>query len=134
MKMVGNIKLPLEGTVKHRGTDQDALDLLFDLKVTGMNRTLQLLNTVGEPALLIVKCNYLDGIIALIMFIPPDMWKDFKGQKYQVYLSPSLPLMVHYWQDRRMRTHDMNEVHMITKIMAYCENFLSTQKTSNTLR
>ena len=124
MDMIGQVKLPIQDVVKVEGDDIEILDYIFDMKVPDMTKLLELFFKQDIPSMAVIKVGYL-GFIALFFYRPPDIWLDFDHQKYQLYLSPNLPLLIHYWTVKRMKTHDLFESQLITKVIAYLEDNLT---------
>lgn len=122
MTKIGTIELPINRTTKAEGSDQDMIDLLLDLHVVNMNRTLTALNKSQMPVILLVKSNDYQLIILLI-FLPPDIWLDFDGQQYQVYVSPNLQWLIHTFVEKRMKCNDPFELAVLTKIIDYMDGF-----------
>lgn len=122
MTKIGTIELPINRTTKAEGSDQDMIDLLLDLHVVNMNRTLTALNKSQMPVILLVKSNDYQLIILLI-FLPPDIWLDFDGQQYQVYVSPNLQWLIHTFVEKRMKCNDPFELAILTKIIDYMDGF-----------
>jgi hypothetical protein len=131
MQYIGDTKLPLQGTMKILGDDVKILDYLFDMKLPDLQKYLSKLHTDDTPALLIAKVGQM-GFVGLFMYLPPDIWLDFDNQKYQLYLSPNLPMLIHHWVDRRMRTHDIFESEVLTKIIGFLEEYIQNQTVSHT--
>jgi chaperone required for assembly of F1-ATPase len=123
MTKIGTLELPISRTVKAEGTDQDMLDLLMDVHIRGLNDTLVLINKAKAPVIMLVKSNE-HNLIILLIFLPPDIWLDFDGQLYQVYVSPNLQWMIHTFVEKRMKTHDPFELAILNKMIDYMESFL----------
>ncbi len=106
MSTIGkDIELPIVGAFRVKGTDNEMLDLLFDLQTPAIAKAISTMNKVNRTMLMIVRCHSLN-LVAMVQFIPPDIWLDFEGQKYQIVLSQDLRWMEHYWQDRRIHQED----------------------------
>jgi len=131
MQFIGDIKLPLQGTMKVNGDDMTILDLLWDMKLPDLAMFLTKLHEADIPSLMIARVGHL-GFVGLFMYRPPDIWLDFDHQKYQLYISPNIVLLIHYWVDKRMRTHDIFEAQLLTKIIEYLEHYVKNQTVSHT--
>lgn len=129
MRYFAGIKLPIQRVEKIRGEDIDIIDHIIDMKVPDMNKLLALLHQQDIPSMAVISHRELK-LVALFFYRPPDIFLDVDAQgdiiyrKYQLYLAPSFPLLIHYWTDRRMRTHDLYESQMITKVIIYLEEHL----------
>lgn len=130
MKSIGNIKLPLQRVEKVKGTDQDVLDVLFDLNIPDMNNVLHKINEADLPMLVAVNVK---GIgVGLLQFKPPDIWLDFDNQKYQFHIAPNLAILHHYFVEKRMRSTDIFESEVLTKMIDWLEHFSKSQTVSHT--
>ncbi|RLD50447.1 MAG: hypothetical protein DRI97_17020 [Bacteroidetes bacterium] len=127
MKKIMDIELPLRKTHRLHGSDQVMLDVLFDMKVPDMNTLLARLSKSGTPALIVIKVGELN-IIMVLMYLPPDIWLDFDNQKYQVFIAPSVEMVIHYFVDRRMRTHDSLELSILTKMIEFLQSYITNQQ------
>jgi len=127
MPMVGNIKLPITGPIKAAGSDMEMIDILFDLKVD-FDKALPQLN---NPAVFAVR-SAAHNLILVLLYMPPLHWADFEGQKYQVFLSPTLPWMIHYFQDKRVKATEKFDYDSLTTIVEFLNNFLPKQITIHT--
>jgi hypothetical protein len=133
MSYIGNIELPLRKAQKVKvRTDNDVLDIIFDLNIEGMNRLLAEANTKVLPMMAVAKVQSLNNIVMVLMFIPPDIWLDFDGQMYQMYVAPTLEMMIFYFQDMKMKSQDTFEISFLNNVIAYLERFLIKQNISHT--
>lgn len=119
MPKLGNIELPITTPMKATGSDMEMLDILFDLKV-GFEKEMHKLSIPLVLAVKSVKYN----LIVVVLYRPPDIWLDFDGQKFQVFLSPNLQWMVHYFNDRRLKASTNFEYNALTQIVDYLSRFL----------
>ena len=132
MTKVKDIQYPLRKTHKLDGTDQQILDVMFDMKIPHMNEMLTKLHAGNVPMLAVVKLAPLHNTIMVLMFLPPDIWLDFDHQKYQMYLAPDLHMMIHHFIDWKMRSRDSFEIAALTKVIEYLESHLMNQRVSHT--
>ena len=123
MKYFRDIKLPVQKAYKIKGTDIQMLDFLWDMKIPEMNKFLLKVHVEDEPAMMVFTQSKL-GFIGLYFYRPPDIWLDFDRQLYHIYIAPNFPLLIHYWTEKRMRTHDIFENQLLTKVIEYLENHL----------
>lgn len=126
-----NIELPVLKAVKAEGSDLEMLDLLFDLKIEGLNGMLLQLKTKRIPALLAVKITRYNDMVVTVFFMPPDIWLDFDGQQFQVFLAPNLFAMIHYFEERRLRSSDRFEFQVLTNMVAYLQTFIIKTRQGN---
>jgi hypothetical protein len=131
MKKIGNIKLPLQGTHKINGDDTTVLDYLFDMDLPKLHDILGQIHAKDDPAFMAIRVGKL-GFVGIFMYRPPDIWLDYPEQKYQLYISPNIALLIHYWVERRMRTHDIYEAQLLTNMINYLDQFAKLQKVSHT--
>lgn len=124
MKYFRDIKLPVQNTQKIEGTDIEMLDFLWDMKIAEMNEFLLKVHVEDIPSMMVFTQAAL-GFVGLYFYKPPDIWLNFDNQKYQIYIAPNLPLLIHYWVDQRMRTHNLFENQILTKVIQYLENYLN---------
>ena len=135
MTKISDIQLPLRKTHKIDGTDQQILDMLFDLEIQHMTRLLDELHKKNVPMFAVVKLvKQKDSVLAL-MFLPPDIWLDFDHQKYQAYLAPNINMMLHHFIDWKVRSQDTFEISSLNMIIEYLERHLTSnpnQRVSHT--
>ncbi len=132
MTKIKDIHLPLRKTHKIDGTDQDMIDLLFDLKVQDMTRLLDHLHVKNEPMLAVVNMPQWGKVVMVFMFLPPDIWLDFDHQKYQIYLAPDINTMIHFFVARKINSRDTLEIEILVKIIEYLQLHLTNQRVSHT--
>jgi len=134
MKYFRDIKLPVQKVQKINGEDMEMLDFLWDMKIPKMNSFLLKVHVDDTPSMMVFTHSQM-GFIGLFFYRPPDIWLDFDQQLYHIYIAPNFPLLIHYWVERRMRTHDIFENQLLTKVIGYLEshlNSLQNQSVSHT--
>jgi hypothetical protein len=137
MTKISDIQIPLGKVHKVDGSDQQVLDMLFDLEIEGMTRLLDQLHGKNEPMFAVIKLKEQKDTVLAFMFMPPDIWLDFDHQKYQVFLAPNLNMMIHYFGDRRAKSRDTFEISAINMVIDYLERHLTAnphQRVSHTWR
>lgn len=131
MRKIGDIELPLQRTHKIPGGDIKILDYLFDMDIPKLSSVLAEIHRMDEPVLMVIRVGKL-GFVGLVMYRPPDIWLDFDHQKYQLYISPSLSLLIHYFIERRIKVTDLFESQLLTKIINYLDHYQKNQRVSTT--
>lgn len=126
-----NIELPVLKAVKAEGSDLEMLDLLFDLKIEGLNGMLLQLKTKQIPAFLAVKITRYNDMVVTVFFMPPDVWLDFDGQQFQVFLAPNLFSMINYFEQRRLKAENQFEFQVLTNLVAYLQTFIIKTRQGN---
>ena len=137
MTKISDIQIPLRKTHKIDGTDQQILDMLFDLEIQGMTRLLDHLHEKGAPMFAVVKLAKQKDTVLAFMFMPPDIWLDFDHQKYQVYLARDLNMMLHHFVTWKIKSQDTFEISSLNMIIQYLEKHLTAnphQRVSHTWR
>ena len=124
MKCFRDIKLPLQATQKVGGEDMEMLDFLWDMKMPDMNKFLLKVHVEDIPSMMVFNHGKM-GFVGIFLYRPPDIWLDFDHQKYQIFISPNLVLLIHYWVERRMRTNDLAESQLLSTVINYLENHLN---------
>jgi hypothetical protein len=131
MGIIGNIKLPVKGVIKHRGNDISALDILFDLHIREMTAALEYINQRDIPYICVIRSepNKFD---VLLMFKPPEVMADFKGQKYQLYLAPHISEISEYFKVMGYESNDpkIRDVtwEIIKKLQVFTKDIKSAHK------
>lgn len=131
MQFIGDIKLPLQGTMKVAGDDMKILDYLWDMKLPDLEKFLAKLHKEDTPSLMVASVGHL-GFVGLFMYRPPEIWLDFDNQKYQLYISPNIMLLINYWAERRMRTQDIFESQLLSNIIGYLDHYIKNKSVSHT--
>ena len=120
MRYFGNIKLPLQRVEKVNGSDIEILDYLMDMHIPQMSEFMSNVHKQDIPSMMVLTQGQY-GFVGIFFYRPPDIWMDFDFQKYQLYLAPNFGLLIHYWVDRRMKTTDLFENQVTTKVIDYLE-------------
>jgi hypothetical protein len=130
MKTIGNIKLPLKGVIKHRGNDISALDILFDLHIKEMTTALEYINQRDIPYICVIRSepNKFD---VLLMFKPPEVMTDFKGQKYQLYLAPHVSEISEYFKVIGYESNDPDIRNFTWEIIKHIQVFTKDIKSAH---
>ena len=112
-KTVGNIKLPILETIKFKGSDEEVLDVLFDLNIIDLSHYLKAMikhDDLNKVKASPITCSTItastnNGFI-MLMYKANKYWNKDKKSDYTLFVAPTFIAMKKYFQGLSYRTMD----------------------------
>jgi hypothetical protein len=95
MKTLGKYPLPIREVIVHRGSYEDAMNVLFDMGEVKLNKCLTKVYKQDKPKYLIGK----NGLATIIFMYKPDaFWKAHKDDNHALLIAPSIPFLIKHFE------------------------------------
>ena len=117
-RKIGKIQLPVTQAERLIGNDQDAMDVLFDMKMPNLNPYLRELHERNIPSVLIAISPLLPRFVVLMLYEPIEVWLARPTDMFILYSSPSLAQFLIYFSKLKYESAETPlEILMVNDIL-----------------